>query len=399
MLTGCQQTSNGSGATDAADLSADAGPAADAGPPGTFTQALVGGVCPVDETHIDISTVLLNGPFRALTPQSRVRGLDGPVGESLTAAGFRFTQTDAGSALNGDGFVEHWSETGLRHPVDLTAESVEFLSPGNAETSARPRLVVFLIDHSGSLAGIDRTGRFEAGTETDRNDQRVTFFRQLLATLPATDQVSLVWFDAIPRILSEYATPTLDRDVIAQGLENQVQFGETRGTDLAQALEATFDAVIQSNHTVSPVVVLFTDGVEDEASLDLSVATDRYAQRGVPIIVLDLQGKAGGELALGRDRKLSDLACATGGDYIYLQNAEELTTSATLLPLVVNRLAGAWKLRTAVDLGALPATDDLLLSTVLSVSLGGVERSFALEDASPPTDARGWFSFGAGGDR
>jgi hypothetical protein len=150
--------------------------------------------------------------------------------------------------------------------------------------------------------------------------------------------------------------------------------------------------VVDANPSKNPVVVLFTDGVEDEDELDLSAVTAKYAERNVPIIVLDLQGRTVGELQVGRDQKLRDLACGTRGEYIYLQRAEEFTESPTLLPLVRNRLVGAWKLRVLTDIGlAAGAATETFLSTVLSATVGESENSFPMENSPGINDSRLWF--------
>ena len=359
-----------------------------------FTNLYVAGACQVNNFDlVELSALLLNGPEASLTPNSKLRGQSATVGETIRPTDFRFSQISSAVGVEKQAFVEEPNGNGGRAGVALAPETVQFEYTGGLEAQDKPRLVVFLIDHSGSIAGLDRTGRFINGTETDKNDQRVTFFTQLVQGLPdpSSDTVSLVWFNDVPRILEEYATPTRNRDQILDGLNNQVVFGESGGTALAQALDATYDVVIAANSNLNPMVVLFTDGVEDEDALDLSAVTAKYAQNNVPVIVLDLQGRAGSELQVGRDRKLRDLACLTRGEYIYIERAEELTTSDSLLPRVRNRLVGAWKLRVRGDMGSAVAGNEAFLSTVLSATVGESEHSFPMENVSGSEDSRLWF--------
>jgi hypothetical protein len=358
-----------------------------------FTNILVPGACRVgdDLGLVDVSALLLNGPESSLTPTSKLRGLSGFVGDYLTPANFEYAHVPSGSGLEKVGFTEP-----DRVPAALLAEGLEYLFPGGEAAQSKDRLVVFLMDSSGSLIGEGpRGGGVDVANASDRNDERITFFSQLLRSLPsASDNVSLIWFNDLPVIRPEYATPTRNREIIDQGLNDEVQFAERGQTQTAAALDAALNSVILANDSLNPMVILFTDGVEDEDAIDLTAVTERYmtaAGQPIPVIVMDLQPRAGSDLAQGRDPKLLDLACKTGGEYIFLPNAQEFTESRNLLSMVRNRLRGVWRVRTRSDMNTLPGGQEYFLSTVLTASVGESQNSFPMENVPGLEDTRLWF--------
>jgi hypothetical protein len=201
---------------------------------------------------------------------------------------------------------------------------------------------------------------------------------------------------------SDGATCRLDKAF--DGL-SQLERGEIGSTPLADALDQTYKIVINGKDTkqFNPVVILFTDGTErgDSSGSDktLSQVTQTYANHTyggqaspVPVIVLHLQPRLASGFKQGRDPELYALACATGGEYVFIERADEFTTSNTLEPLVANRIAGAWKLRvTSTDTIGLGA-GQYLLSSELSLTLGGKKESTALTSSDDETeDTRLWF--------
>jgi hypothetical protein len=358
-----------------------------------FTNLLVPGACPVgdDLGFVDVSAILLNGPESSLTPTSTLRDQPGVLGDNLTPENFDYSHAPSGNGLEKVGYIDP-----DRIPAALLPEGLEYLFPGGEAAQTKDRLVVFLMDSSGSLIGEGpRGGGVDVANASDRNDERITFFSQLLRSLPSpSDNVSLIWFNDLPTIRVEYAAPTRNREIIEQGLNDEVQFAERGQTQTAAALEAALNTVILANSSLNPMVILFTDGVEDEDALDLTAVTERYmtaADQPVPVIVLDLQPRAGSALAQGRDPKLLELACKTGGEYIYLPNAQQFTESRNLLSMVRSRLRGVWRVRTRTDMNALPAGQDYFLSTVLTASVGASQNSFPMENVPGLEDTRLWF--------
>ena len=118
----------------------------------------------------------------------------------------------------------------------------------------------------------------------------------------------------------------------------------------------------------------------------------------VPVHVLDLQPPSTVEPQFrGRSIDLSEVACVTGGDYIFVKNSNEFTNSKRLSPILQNRIVGRWILKTDTDLNdnqLVPPDEDYLLSTDLKVNVGSVSvvDSLTLSSANNGTsDNRIWF--------
>lgn len=371
-----------------------------------FSSVVVAGACkaPGDDQLglVEVNTLLLTGNDAdpSLTPTSNVRGAPGRVGSIINPESFEFTHTPSGVAasLPKRGFVELEGDPN-QTPVALSPEAVEFAYLGDDPNNVnKRRLIIFLLDSSASIIGADPFGGGapESAKASDRNDERITFFLQLLNNLREEDddRVSLVWFNDVPIIRQETAAPTANRDLIRDALQNVVQFDENGSTQIAPALSAVYDQIIAANAGLQPVVILFTDGVEDEGALDLDAITERYRTRPegkVPVIVLDLQPPPASPLERGRSAKLQDLACLTGGEYIFLENASQFTGGVRdLVEIVRNRIRGVWRLRVRTDMPMLNA-GNYLLSTVLTATVGESQHADTMEKLPGSDDTRLWF--------
>ncbi|MCA9560865.1 MAG: VWA domain-containing protein [Myxococcales bacterium] len=375
----------------------------------TFTRLLVPGACKVsdDLQMIDISVMMLDGTT-ALLPDDRLQREFEPISQLLSHEDFRFARTADSTLDTAEVAVALGEDSGMQQGVDLRTLSLEFDYSGGADRQQDRRLVVLLMDHSGSLVGEDPfTQMITPGNATDREDQRIAFFQQLVNNLPREYLVSLVSFKgSFVNITAEYSTPQPNRENIAEGI-GELQFDESGRTPLADALDQTLTRIIdsQGNRDLNPVVILFTDGVEDgdASATNLEAVTERYANHAggpVPVIVMQLQPPipTGGSpgFARGRDLGLVNLACRTGGEHLFIEAPAEFTESQNLQAIVRNRIVGTWRLRTETTMNraAFPP-DNYFLSTELTVTLGGRSRSQALSRGSSGRDfddTRLWFN-------
>ncbi len=375
----------------------------------SFTKVIVPGACKAQDDlgQIDFSVMLLDGT-RALLPDTRLNGEFAPVGELLEFDDFRFSlaPNDAGS-----GFAQAAVALGpdaMPRGVDLNPIGLEFAYSGGEDRRRDPRLVVMMLDHSGSLAGIDPfTGDYDPGKASDPNEQRISFFQQLVSTLPDDYLLSLVSFkEGLANITPDLSTPIRNKSVILEGL-NELQFDQRGTTPLTRALNDTRNRVIEPNGNMNPVVVLFTDGVEagdpSDAGGQFEEAVAGYADRAagaIPVIVIHLQRADHPDIPAeqrGRNAKLAELACRTGGEYIFLPNADEFTTNNNLQPAVSNRIVGVWRLAAESTLSnAEFEPGGWLLSTQVEVTLAGRSLATPLQRARESsdefTDTRVWFS-------
>jgi hypothetical protein len=115
---------------------------------------------------------------------------------------------------------------------------------------------------------------------------------------------------------------------------------------------------LKQEGTYDPVVVLYTDGVEGEdnsppGTPSIEELTAFFVTEKVPVHTVQLRSKvdidaidpAENERRRAPITSLSKLACDTGGDFLYLRDAEQFTYNDSLEPMLRNRLAGRWSLK------------------------------------------------------
>jgi Mg-chelatase subunit ChlD len=376
----------------------------------SFTNLVVPGACKASDnlSRVEFSVMLLGGT-EALLPDSDIARE--PVTDLLDLNGFQFrlTQDDRGTIEQTSVVVDcdlcgpSSLGTMTKQGVGLRVTDFNFHYSGGEDRRGKRKLIIFMLDHSGSLVGVNPMDDTDVkpGRGSDRDDQRISFFLQLVGNLPADHYMSLVSFNGdFANISDQYSTPTVNRDVIREGLE-KLNFNEAGKTPLARALDDVYERIIVPNYEdLNPVVVLFTDGAEArDDSGNLGDAMAKYASgpasaangqpsaaagQQVPIVVMHLQQTGAAEQDFGYPRGRSidyqDLACKSGGEYLFLERASEFTESTTLQSVVRNRLAGVWRLSTETTLSNpdFEAESGFLMSTELTVTLGVKSRSFSM---------------------
>ena len=402
----------------------------------SFDRLLVAGGC-AQNSRADLGEVSVNvaliGPTQVglvpILPFDRIAQASTLVGETLSPESFTFgAPLIDGERANDVGVAEAEVPDSERVGVDLQPSGLEFVWNGGEARKNDERLVVLMLDNSGSLEGLDpRTGAYFPGAASDEKEQHITWFQNFVLSeaLPAeTTWFSLVSFqNRLPELTEAFSAPTRNRDVLhnpdvaTPEPENEnglAKIGRKEGgaTPLASALDRTYDAIIAQNPDLNPVIVLFTDGVEesddpdknigDVSSETLESVVPKLANHTydggvtpVPVIVLHLQPSVGSGYRRGRDKDLADLACATGGSYIFVERADDFQTNKDLEPLVRSLLEGHWRLttRTSIDDTSIP-DGPVLLSTELQAEIGDVTRSAPMtfdRNDSDRRDGRLWF--------
>jgi hypothetical protein len=306
----------------------------------------------------------------------------------------------AESLTFGESRLEPLAGDAAAEAVTLGASTLTYTPTGGQPRAADDRLVVLLVDHSGSLKGQpDPLAPADRAKASDPTDARIDLLKNIVRrpTIPGDTYFSLIWFGGgQPTLGSEFGTPTRNRDVLVcpsgdDGVSCQqdaemdgltrLAANEAGGTPLADALKQTFDLLIDGEpaRDLNPVVVLVTDGVED-GDTSLSGATveseaARYAAHtfggepsAVPVVVVHLQPSAAAGFAQGPDPALHALACATGGEYFFIPDAAELATADDLAAQIAARFEGTWRL----GIGADPApTEPVWLETELTATVAG----------------------------
>ncbi|MGK0360564.1 MAG: hypothetical protein ACI9U2_002877, partial [Bradymonadia bacterium] len=254
-----------------------------------FTGVAVTGACKVDDSlsQIDVSVVFSGPGGEGILPGDSVQ-LGGPsAGELLNASSFQWEPLDAEfQGAQGSAFGV---ASGLSNGVGLVSDAVRFDFTGGADRKDDERLVVFALDHSGSLIGEDLVnGGVDISVATDIRDERIAFFRTLVGQLPESISLSLVSFQGQLPIIDAGqngdgpAVPTRNRDIIFNALSD-LESGSSGTTPLARTLADTLSSILLPNiqrangsNDLNGALVLFTDGVEigdptdtnDRAGLD-----------------------------------------------------------------------------------------------------------------------------------
>jgi hypothetical protein len=388
----------------------------------SFTDVVVPGACKQTDLLdlVDVSVQMFSGE-QFLTPDFQLSGERTILADVVTEDSFEFRRLlgaeidcSQNGAPDGCSEVEQSTLPGYAtaeaddrvSPLTLLAEDVNFEWTGGEENRCQDRLTVLVLDSSGSLLGIDADGNPQLSLASDREDQRISFYKSLVtinnddpdrSPIPQTQScgsgtvrnfVSLVWFNENGVIIDEdFSTPTRNRQVVIDELD-QLARNEQGGTRLADALDRTKRFIIDVNRDLNPRVILFTDGWEDgdKSDAELNEVIDAYAgQNGeapIPTVVLQLQPKLGTGYDQGRAPELVDLACRSGGEHIFLETAEEFTSSRPfdLLKVVSSRLTGVWRVQTrsGLERQAFAGNNSYFVTTELAVVLGGISRSVPL---------------------
>lgn len=419
-------------------------------------KVMVVGACPApdsdDLSRVNLSILLESDDGRSASPKFKLLEQKQSLGDLIRANNFSF-ELNADSVGNNSssiipGATATLSGSADSNTIQFSATSVDFTAPGYPPVDdplagnqnqkdaidAKGKLIVFALDNSGSLLGSDDrqptvvVNTYNDMAASDRGDNRKVFFDQMLDLFEPGDLVSLVKISTnggniVPcddsctaGSLHLCSTPTRDRSVVRCGLQ-ALATDEAGTTPINQVLKDIYRRVILSSTDLNPVVVLFTDGAEDDETIDSLLGEDGAIElykngyktnalnAPVPVFVLHLDQKpiAAADIAdggfgfrAGRDERLMQLACATGGDYIFLEGAEEMTSGrlGSLSRIVRNRIEGTWLVTAETSLGELDVAD-WYVSTTMRVTVANKQLSFAMErgDVSDPSsDSRLWFS-------
>ena len=416
-----------------------------------FTKVLVPGVCPLDEeelgafpdgSKVKLSILLLNGKD-SLLPDSKIVRQIRPVGELLPKENFSFSKSAFDADVTGaepgvfSEILDDLSIDPQKFPTVIQPIQRKYSFAGGESRKDDQRLVVIVMDHSGTLAGLDpNTGGLNPGIRTDQRDERITFFTQLVSNLPPQYKVAVVRMNDQDSKVEDCLRQNFDpceepRRLCSVGFKEpdpvrcalkSLEAGEKGKTPLNDTLKEVFDLLLTRSYPEdNPIVIVFTDGLEDgDASQGYEVGTgkkidspgfndvlaegqarDLYkagvnkSGSRVPIIVMHLQPPTTSTYPRGRDATLQELACTTGGEYIFLEGSDILTKSSNLQSIVRNRIRGAWQLNvdTSLSQSNFEVNENgYLLSTTLQVTLGGVQRTADLSqgDSSSGLDNRLW---------
>lgn len=231
--------------------------------------------------------------------------------------------------------------------------------------------------------------------------------------------------------VSDYSTgrvivnqPTKNRSETQCSLDKISRLGgEVGTTPINKTLKDIYTSILLPSLDLNPVVVLFTDGAELDEEIQSLLGPDGAIElykngyknnaltAPVPVFVLHLdqrplaavpEAEGGYGFRAGRDDRLLRLACETGGDYIFLKDAESLQGGRTgsLAKKVRNLITGSWSTIVDTNLDEKEATSwnvstDLVLNidqTELVATMSKVQQAGGVV-----LDTRLWFPQLSGG--
>ena len=394
----------------------------------SLTAVYASGACKTSNSEIDISVVLVNqgdSTSSNILPTTRVAKEGAtPVEELIDSGSFIFNpppimEAKVQQQLLDDGDAYGESETGLMtgdpSTVQLSPKNVSFEWASSDPSAGRIPLFILLMDQSHSVLGLSRS---EQRFGSDIGHQRITFFKSLINNLSDDFEVAMLTFSGFTTDYGSDSSvvnkPTRNRELVANALE-ELKFSNKyqARTPLSQALNDAKKLIEeQPADTYDPVIVVFTDGVEDGdntmSGSNIEELASFFVQRHVPVHTVQLKAKqdtapASGDLDAEAERPkpleaMSALACQTGGDFYYIRNAEDFTTNNDLGPMLRNRLTGRWSLKVNTDMFEAVQGDapGVMLTTELEATLAGeVERFNAAQTiesitSTVKTDNRIW---------
>ena len=377
-------------------------------PAARLSRVYLTGACKVGNYRLELSVILANQPQGSnlapnIIPTSRLVNMEQTsVSELINSGSFTFNpppimqrKIENAELEDAPAYVETEDglTTGNPYSISLSPVRVEYQWASKDPEAGRIPLLILLMDQSNSVLGLSRSMQTYG---SDYTNHRIDFFKGLIKFLEPSFSVAMITFSdtssSYDDELSQLNTPVINRDLINSELEN-LRFSNTYqpGTPLNQALADT-KSMIKSlePNTYDPVVVVFTDGLEGkDNSVDAPAFDDLasfFINERIPVHTIQLQAKqddAGDpEEEIKRPQPLvnmSELACATGGDFYFLRSADEFSNNYDLLHMLRNRLSGRWSLLADTDFSGIfepSPTSGLMLTTQVEVTLSGEFERF-----------------------
>ena len=388
----------------------------------------VSGLCSSQSSNHQLElSVLLRSPVRNILPSSRVEDERKYVNGLLKASDFEFSlPATSATDLEGDAYLTQDQASGASVAMSITPVKVEYEYVGGEDQKDAKPYVIFLLDQSASHIGMTETD-LNPSNSTDYNGVRLSFFNQLLQNLPEHYYASVIAYQGNEDDATSADTLATSPLSLRQMYETEVEgereeligvdillnrlseltsnIGLKVGTPMRQALKSTLRIAKEARDNppnvsgLSPVVILYTDGVEggdtSTGPEDLSEIAAMYKAEGIPVHIVHLNLPfTFPEEDRVRSSAFAELACQTGGDYHFLERSETFYIHPSLLPMIESRTQGRWKLTVESDFNneeLFPSQMGYLLSTELKVTLGQDSKTYSLRsDGRPDQDTRVW---------
>ncbi len=346
-----------------------------------FDRIEVAGACGDDSDPdvVHIWSVPLSGE-QAILPSDDLGGTPAALAYTDSTVFFEPPKSVFVDLMGGNGLASLVGSAFTTNAVTLSATDVDYVHNGGVSVPSSNRLMVLVYDNSASLEA------------ADPGKARVAFISKIMRLLPADMTVALVVFDGDgARVVAPAST-----DHLALDNALALQLEPVGGSPLVAGLQVALDEVINTNASLKPTVLLFTDGVTDEDAGNndaaLGAVMSAYARKpgGVPVVVAELLT----DPEAGPSSMLQFLACGSGGSLVMIPTTRDLD-AATLstndrdvfTPAIAGRLSGGWRIDARYDASGL-SSGLWLIGSTLNVTIDGRNKQRRLEQVSGEGDSR-----------
>jgi len=326
-----------------------------------------------------------------------------------------------------DGWTCHPQDKVCQAKIELSVIPVQkspsvqdfaFVVNGKVSTPDKAnRVIALVLDNSGSLRGDDSNGD-PTQRPTDPTDVRFAAVKTLLDSLDAEkDRVGLfslagtgsnaVSFDSLSHGGEEFtgggfyslSQEKEGQSILLRSIEDLAAARENGGTPIwdgiAEAAQQLRDNADLDNEI--PSIIVFTDGYKKQdlprdagageeygsaatsATLGDVLAVVQDDDQPIPVYIVHLENTSVVTTAFGRDRKLEELACASGGAYYRVEQPSDVKGPFDKFLQYVS--FGHYLMRVSyqdLQSGRFPAGEDYAIHAVFSMKLENRTKTFTL---------------------
>lgn len=286
-------------------------------------------------------------------------------------------------------------------PLSLGVRDVEYVRYGNPdERKVKGRILSLIIDNSGSTRGMNSEGEYTE-TPSDPNDERLAASVALVQSLDSADRVGVFSLSGVGTTGVRHDSRKLGDEAGLGGLGfyggdkgrrvvieaiNSLDAIESGGTPVWDAIVLAAEAMDQAANfdEYTPGILLVTDGYRKqdletpEAAREehgpvasFTEALEAVEGQGIPVFVVHLENTLSVRQILGRDARLEELACASGGAYYRMERPQSLKTPFQLF--FQHLTEGYYRVVVGYEdlsTGRFPAGEDYALTASVKVDLG-----------------------------
>jgi len=302
----------------------------------------------------------------------------------------------------GEGWTCNRVDGVCERPLTLNVTDVEYVDLADVSSGDRkPRAIALIIDNSGSNAGMNSDGEYTE-TPTDAPKARLTAAVSLLRALEPGDRVGVFALSGTGESGVRFVSEQFGEEAGLAGggfysgseghavVEDSIDWldgHEQGGTPVWDAIEIAAQALHDMDGAAdyAPSIVLITDGYRSQDLADPVAAREEYGPLATsddalaalrdapaPVFIAHLENSLAVRQVLGRDARLEEVACASGGAYYRMERPDDLKTPFQVFLSHLTR--GYYRLQIgyeALSGRSFPPGEDYAITGSAKVNLGG----------------------------